>query len=87
MKTSQPSSVGEQTNRSSTLRQSALSLACTDILETVESLVSQLEALPLCHLQTECLIRASMTLVKAPFIFSKYFFCSQQSTSIKVSEL
>ena len=30
------SSVGEQRNRSSALRQNALSLACTDILETVE---------------------------------------------------
>ncbi|RMX39854.1 hypothetical protein pdam_00013450 [Pocillopora damicornis] len=85
MKTSQPSSVGEQRNRSSALRQNALSLACTDILETVENLASQLEALPLCHLQTECLIRASMTLVKVPFIFPKYFFCSQQSTSIKLA--
>ena len=28
-----------------------------------------------------------MTLVKVPFIFPKYFFCSQQSTSIKVSDL
>lgn len=26
-----------------------------------------------------------MTLVKAPFIFPKYFFCSQQSTSIKLA--
>ena len=28
-----------------------------------------------------------MTLIKVPFIFPKYFFCSQQSTSIKVSDL
>jgi len=88
MKTSQPSSLGEQGNtvtKSATLRESLLSLACTEILETVESLASQLEALPLCHLQTECLIRASMTLLKVPFVFPKYFFCSQQATFIKLA--
>jgi len=88
MKTSQPSSLGEQGNtvtKSVTLRESLLSLACTEILETVESLASQLEALPLCHLQTECLIRASMTLLKVPFVFPKYFFCSQQATFIKLA--
>ena len=36
--------------------------------------------------QTECLIRASMTLLKVPFIFPKYFFCSQQATFIKVGK-
>ena len=34
--------------------------------------------------QTECLIRASMTFLKVPFIFPKYFFFSQQATFIKV---
>ena len=34
--------------------------------------------------QTECLIRASMTFLKVPFIFPKYFFSSQQATFIKV---
>ena len=34
--------------------------------------------------QTECLIRASMTLLKVPFIFPKHFFSSQQATFIKV---
>ncbi|KAL9954770.1 hypothetical protein ACROYT_G042345 [Oculina patagonica] len=88
MKTSQPSSLGDQgstVNKSLALRQSALSLACTEILETVESLASQLQALPVCHLQTECLIRASMTLLKVPFIFPKYFFSSQQATFIKLA--
>ena len=36
--------------------------------------------------QTECLIRGSMTLLKVPFIFPKYFFCSQQATFINVGE-
>jgi len=88
MKTSQPSSLGEQgsvVNKSSAFRQSPLSLACTEILETVESLATQLEALPVCHLQTECLIRASMTLLKVPFIFPKYFFCSKQATFMKLA--
>ncbi|KAJ7390818.1 Integrator complex subunit 7 [Desmophyllum pertusum] len=88
MKTSQPSSLGElgsAVSKSLPFRQSSLSLACTEILETVESLTCQLEALPVCHLQTECLLRASMTLLKVPFIFPKYFFCSQQATFIKLT--
>lgn len=88
MKTSQPSSQGDQGNtvsKSLALRESPLALACTEILGTVEGLASQLESLPVCHLQTECLIRASMTLLKVPFIFPKYFFCSQQATFIKLA--
>jgi len=88
MKTSQPSSLGEQgsvANKSSAFRQSPLSLACTEILEIVESLATQLEALPVCHLQTECLIRASMTLLKVPLIFPKYFFSSKQATFMKLA--
>lgn len=28
-----------------------------------------------------------MTLLKVPFIFPKYFFCSQQATFVKVSKV
>lgn len=89
MKTSQPSSSlgdqGSSVNKSSTFRRSPLSLACTEILQIIEELAIQLEALPVCHLQTECLIRASMTLLKVPFIFPKHFFSSQQATFIKLA--
>lgn len=87
-KTSQPSSVGDQkttVNKSSVFGQSPLSLACAEILETVESLAVQVEALPVCHVQTEYLLRASMTILKVPFIFPKFFFSSQQATFIKLA--
>ncbi|XP_067029171.1 integrator complex subunit 7-like isoform X1 [Acropora muricata] len=88
MKTSQPSSLRDQrstSHKSNALGHSQITLASAEILETVESLANQLEALPVCHLQTDYLLRASMTILKVPFIYPKFFFCSQQATNIKLA--
>lgn len=88
MKTTQPSSLRDQrstSHKSNALGHSQITLASAEILETVESLANQLEALPVCHLQTDYLLRASMTILKVPFIYPKFFFCSQQATNIKLA--
>lgn len=61
-------------------------VTCIDFLRRNQLLIS-LTLLYFFFQQTECLIRASMTLLKVPFIFPKYFFCSQQATFVKVSKV
>ncbi|XP_068683543.1 integrator complex subunit 7-like isoform X2 [Montipora foliosa] len=88
MKTSQPSSLEDEKssfNKSLALSQNQLSLASGEILETIEDFANQLKGHPVCHLQTDYLLRASMTILKVPFIFPKFFFSSQQATFIKLA--
>ncbi|KAK2560871.1 Integrator complex subunit 7 [Acropora cervicornis] len=58
-------------HKSNALGHSQITLASAEILETVE--------------QTDYLLRASMTILKVPFIYPKFFFCSQQATNIKLA--
>ncbi|XP_006818833.1 integrator complex subunit 7-like [Saccoglossus kowalevskii] len=62
-----------------------LSIACQDAMRNIHEVLLQVEGAAITQLHTECLWKTSVTLLKVPLGFPRYFFQSLQSTSIKLA--